>query len=257
MIFTSIVRVPFNGQVIEAQKDSGTISVALKPLCENLGIEYTSQYRRLQRQPWAVVAITATTGADGKIYDMAMIDRRTFTMWLATIDTSRLRKQTAKDMVVAYQREAADALDRYFNTGVAVNEHLLKAQHLQRLENMELIKAAEGIVHKEFLEAKARIVIGRELGEVPELDPSTRPLYVSDYLKEKNIPVRQRPRISPNFGKQLKKLYVSKHGQDPARADTVTSYGQIRKVYAYTEADRPLFDQTWVTQFAPQQQLTA
>lgn len=27
-----------------------------------------------------------STGADGKSYEMTFIDRRTFTMWLATID---------------------------------------------------------------------------------------------------------------------------------------------------------------------------
>lgn len=247
MTSNSIVQVPFNGQTIEAQKDGDTVLVALKPLCENIGVDFLGQSQRLSRQPWATMCVIHAVAADGKQREMTAIDRRTFTMWLATIDTNRLKSEKAKDVVVTYQREAAEVLDRYFNTGIAVNEHLLKAQHLQRLQNMELFKAAEGLVHKDFLEAKARIVIGRELGELPELDPATRPLYVSDYLQEKHIAVKQRPRISPIFGKNLKKLYVATYGRDPQRADTVTSFGQIRKVYAYTEADRALFDQIWST----------
>lgn len=176
---------------------------------------------------------------------MFMIDRRTFTMWLATIDTNRLKSEKAKDVVVSYQREAADALDRYFNTGVALNEHLLNAEHLRRMQNMELLKAAEGLIHHDFLEAKARIVLARETGEVPELDPSTRPLYVQDYLHERGVTGKALGRIAGTFGKTLKKLYVARRGNIPERADITTGSGQIRKVYAYTEFDRALFDQTW------------
>jgi hypothetical protein len=245
MTNNSIVQVPFNGQIIEAQKEGNTVLVALKPLCENIGVAFNGQFERLQRQPWATVRMTRTVGADGKQREMTMIDRRTFTMWLATIDTSRLKSEAAKDIVVAYQKEAADALDRYFNTGVAVNEHLLNAQHLRRMQNMELLKAAEGLIHPDFLEAKARIVLARETGEMPELDPQSRPLYVQDYLHDRGIRGRALGRIAVTFGKQLKRLYVARFGIIPDRADITTGSGQIRKVYAYTEANRPLFDQTW------------
>lgn len=147
-----------------------------------------------------------TTGSDGKTYEMVALDRRTFTMWLATIDTSRVKSQSARDLIVAYQQEAADALDVYFSTGVAVNEHLLKAQHLRRLEQVELLKAAEGLVHPDFLEAKTRIVIAREMGETPELDPKTRPLYVQDYLREKGLGRTGLKRHAGPFGKDLKRL---------------------------------------------------
>lgn len=245
MTSNSIQQIPFNGQVIEAQKQGDTVLVALKPLCENLGIGYESQYNRLQRTPWATISMMNIVAADGKQRDMTMIDRRTFAMWLATIDTNRLKSEKAKDVVVSYQREAADALDRYFNTGVALNEHLLNAEHLRRMQNMELLKAAEGLIHPDFLEAKARIVLARETGEIPELDPTTRPLYVQDYLGGLGIHGKALGRMAGVFGKTLKRLYVARHGMAPDRADITTGSGQIRKVYAYTEASRDLFDQTW------------
>ena len=245
MTVSSIVSVPFRGQVIEAQKDGETVKVALKPICENLGIGYESQYNRLLRQPWATISMMNMVAADGRQRDMVAVDRRTFTMWLATIDTRRVRSQAARDLIIAYQQEAADALDRYFNTGVAVNEHLLKAQHLRRMEQVELLQAAEGLVHPDFLEAKTRIVLAREMGETPELDPASRPLYVQDYLKEKQLGSRELQRRGGTFGKQLKQAYIATHGCEPKRADITTGSGQIRKVFAYTEADRPLFDQVW------------
>lgn len=245
MTSNSISQVPFNGQIIEAQKQGDSVFVALTPICNNLGLDAKSQRNRIDRQPWATGVMMTSVGADGKQHEMFMIDRRTFTMWLATIDTSRLKSEAAKDVVVAYQKEAADALDRYFNIGVAVNEHLLNAQHLRRMQNMELLKAAEGLIHPDFLEAKARIVLARETGEIPELDPSTRPLYVQDYLGGLGIHGKALGRMAGVFGKTLKRLYVARHGMAPDRADITTGSGQIRKVYAYTEASRDLFDQTW------------
>lgn len=112
--------VPFRAQTIEAFGDgSGGYLVALKPLCENLGIAYSNQLRRLKEQPWAVVSVTDTTGSDGKTYQMAAIDRQTLVMWLATIETSRLKSDEARETVVAYQRECAHVLDSYFSKGIA------------------------------------------------------------------------------------------------------------------------------------------
>lgn len=245
MTISSIVSVPFRGQVIEAQKNGETVKVALKPVCENLGLNANGQIQRLKRHPWATTCVIHAVAGDGRQRELVAVDRRTFTMWLATIDTRRVRSQAARDLIIAYQQEAADALDRYFNTGVAVNEHLLKAQHLRRMEQVELLQAAEGLVHPDFLEAKTRIVLAREMGETPELDPASRPLYVQDYLKEKQLGSRELQRRGGTFGKQLKQAYIAAHGCEPKRADITTGSGQIRKVYAYTEADRPLFDQVW------------
>ena len=133
MTVSTVASVPFRGQVIEAQKDRETVKVALKPVCENLGLNANGQIQRLKRQPWATTCVIHAVAGDGRQRELVAVDRRAFTMWLATIDTRRVRSQAARDLIIAYQQEAADALDRYFNTGVAVNEHLLKAQHLRRV----------------------------------------------------------------------------------------------------------------------------
>lgn len=86
------------------------------------------QRRRLGRQPWATVVMTTTVGADGKAREMLTVDRRTFTMWLATIDTGRVKSEKSRGLIAAYQREAADALDRYFHEGAAINAHATEHQ---------------------------------------------------------------------------------------------------------------------------------
>lgn len=119
-----IVKVSFNGSVMIAQKsDDGEVCVALKPICENIGIAFNGQWERLNRTPWATVRMIRTVGADGKQRGMMAVSRKTLTMWLATIDTSRLKDERARRNVIVYQQEAAEALDRYFNEGGAIRTY--------------------------------------------------------------------------------------------------------------------------------------
>lgn len=110
-----LTQIPFHDTTIYTTADGAY--VALRPVCDSLGLDFSGQLQRLQRQSWAVVGMTPTTGSDGKVYDMTTVDRRTFTMWLATIDTGRVKNEHTRELVRTYQCEAADALDKYFNEG--------------------------------------------------------------------------------------------------------------------------------------------
>lgn len=115
------VEVPFNGSMMIAQRfDDGEIYTALKPICENIGIDFNGQKQRLERTPWATMCVMHTVAADGKNRDMTAISRKTLIMWLATIDTNRLSDEQARKNVTVYQQEAAEALDKYFTEGGAI-----------------------------------------------------------------------------------------------------------------------------------------
>lgn len=247
--------IPFHDTEIIAQQIDGIPYVALKPVCESLGIDADSQAKRLKRQPWAVTVITTATGADGKHYDMTMIDRRTFTMWLATIQTSRIKDNSTRDLLTAYQCEAADVLDQYFNEGAAINpnaeEHKLMATIHHCQAQMELAQASKGLIHPDHLEAKARIILAVGMGERPEIDAAHRPLYTQDYLRSKNLSAKRMKSVAGTFGKRTKKAYIQKFGREPMKYDLNLPNGQIRQVCAYIEADRWLLDEVWNTYYAP------
>ncbi|MBM4683798.1 hypothetical protein GS532_07645 [Rhodococcus hoagii] len=115
---------------------------------------------------------------------------------------------------------------------------------------MELLGLAKGLIDDRHLEAKARLVLARGLGEAPELDPSTTPLYAQTYLEQKGVAKDEIKSISPTFGKRIKAAFVLKHGCDPKQYPLETKSGQIRPVNAYTEADRPLFEDVWNRYYA-------
>lgn len=250
-----LVTIPIPGASapIMAVEQDGTQWAAVRPICDVLGIDSKSQRAKLHGKSWATGVIITSVGADGKSRDMFMVDRRTLTMWLATIDTNRVSEE-ARPTLEAYQLEAANALDNYFHKGGAINprasEHQVNALIFQARSQMELCQAAKGLIRDEHLEAKARVILARGLGEAPEIDPATRPLYAADFLKEKNLSSKKLKSVSPMFGKRMKAAYTLEHGREPEKYDYTLSNGQIRQVNAYTEADRGLMQQVWDTYYA-------
>ncbi|WP_158588340.1 phage antirepressor N-terminal domain-containing protein [Galactobacter valiniphilus] len=118
---TSLVQIPFHNTSLSALSEDGKPLVSLRHMCESIGIDYPSQLKRVKRSHWATVVMMTTVADDGKDREMAMVNRRTMTMWLATIDPARLKNEDAKAYLALFQNEAADALDAYFHEGAALN----------------------------------------------------------------------------------------------------------------------------------------
>ena len=245
------VPVPGTDRPIMAVQHDGKPVVSLRHACEAIGIDHSPQARKLKNKSWASVVMMTTHDSTGREQQMAMIDRRTFTMWLATIDTNRVNED-ARPVLEAFQAEAADALDSYFNEGGAINPSAtteqLDALVSKATGQMQLLRAAEGIVDARFLEAKARIVIARGLGEAPEIDQQDRPLYVQDYLRSKGLGPDMVRAKSSGFGKRVKGRFMEVHGDVPEKHFQEVD-GRPREINAYTEADRPIFDHVWVTYY--------
>lgn len=198
--------------------------------------------------------------ADNKMHEMTFIDRRTFTMWLAAIDTGRLKNEHTRELVRTYQCEAADALDKYFNEGTAINPRAVEAfapstedKAMNRAAGLaDLIGKFRGIIADDYLDAKARIVLARAMGDTPEIEAKARPLYIQDYLREKGATKDEVRRCSSSssFGRYVRTAYVAERGVEPGKRLDETPSGQVRETYAYTEADRPIFDRAWGKSYA-------
>ena len=117
-VSVALVAVPGADDLMAAQFD-GAGWASLRHMCDSLGVSYPAQLRKLQGRSWATVALKAMVAADGKPRDMVMVDSKTIPMWLATIDENRV-SEDARPKLIAYQREAAAALDAYFNQRAVV-----------------------------------------------------------------------------------------------------------------------------------------
>jgi cob(I)alamin adenosyltransferase len=111
----SIISVQFNNQSLLATMVNDVPHVALKPICENLGIDWDSQRKRIERHPVlnsTTVMITAVA-QDGKLREMLMMPIKFLNGWLFGIDASRVKAE-AKEAVIKYQRECFEVLANHF-----------------------------------------------------------------------------------------------------------------------------------------------
>lgn len=108
-----------------------------------------------------------------------------------------------------------------------------------------VLDTLKNVIARDYLEAKAKIVLARTMGDTPEIEAGARPLYIQDYLREKGATRDEVKRCSSSFGRYVREDYVAERGVEPGKRFDETSSGQVREVYAYTEADRPIFDRAW------------
>lgn len=244
---TDVVRVPFHGDDILCIDEDGQPALILKSALETIGVDYWTQVEKLRGRSWARTGQRLVRQSDGRAREVITCDVRTFLMLLATIDERRVGKDV-KPKLIAYQAEVADAIEAYWTQGGAINPRATReqldaiAETAQR--QMGVLRLMDGIVDARWLEAKAREVAARALGEAPEQDPNTRFLTVSDYLEEQDVADAAVRKLRGNFGKRLKAAFIRRHGETPGTAPRIVD-GATRDVAVYTEADRDLFEQVW------------
>lgn len=112
-------------------------------------------------------------------------------------------------------------------------------------QQMQVLRLADGLVDRAWLEAKARHVTARALGEEPEVPTEGQPLDVGTYLQEQGLTDAQQRRVRGNFGKALAAAYRKVYGREPEKVPRFVD-GALRKVSGYTERDRPMFDEVWL-----------
>lgn len=174
---------------------------------------------------------TVTTVNESGMYDVVLRsekpEARPFRRWVTSEVLPTIRKTGS------------------YGKTLELEEHKTKARIFESRAQMELCQAAKGLISADHLEAKARIILARGMGEAPELDPVRRPLYTQDYLRERGLSGRALKSAAPTFGKRVKAAYKALRGQDPEKYPLTLSNGRITQVNAYTEADRGLLDEIW------------
>ena len=94
-----------------------TKRVAVRTICQALGIDEWAQIQKLNRDPilGSVACMAQATGADGKHYEMVTIPFKYVFGWLFRID-SRSINEEARDAVLKYQMECYEVLYRHFTS---------------------------------------------------------------------------------------------------------------------------------------------
>ena len=116
----SLVTFEQNGTHYTAMKPNGNHYVAMKPICENIGIQWESQYNRIRRDDVlnSVIFIMNMTGSDRKNYQMICLPIEYLNGWLFGIDINRCKPEI-RNTLIKYKKECYQALHDYWFNGKA------------------------------------------------------------------------------------------------------------------------------------------
>lgn len=160
-----------NNQQIVIVSENGEDFVPIRPICDALGIEFSSQLKRLKRDEIlnSTVVTVTTVGADEKQREMVAIPYRYVFGWLFTIEASQVRHEV-RPAVLAYQKQCYDALYDHFK---------LYADYVTyRSEKIEEAVNYTAAVRIDFNQAKDR------LNDAREMQRRALAITFDDYLNE-------------------------------------------------------------------------
>lgn len=150
----------FNGKAIYFLAADGQYWVALKPICEALGVNYDRQYKNLKESPLLgqLYAKQHMVGADNRLRKMVSLPERYIYGWLFQI-------RSESPELIAYQKDCCDLLYNHFHGAIAGRKDLMakKVQiSLQRQELIDKLTQSEDYLLAQKLEAKEK-QINKEL----------------------------------------------------------------------------------------------
>ena len=200
----TLVTVDFHGQSLVAVLIDGQPYVAMKPICENIGLQWEAQQKRIQRNPVLArtMSMTDMVAEDGKRREMVCLPLSKLNGWLFGVDVNRVREEI-KPRLIQYQEECSDVLFRHFMPAPAEQRPHNPAIDYDRIspaqaqELKELVQAVVDTGKQTHAETWARLHRKFKVNSYLEL-PAAKFSEARDYLLGK-LP---EPQPIPRFDTQ-------------------------------------------------------
>ena len=149
--------VKVNGITIECPIEEGQNYVAVKPICEALGIDHSAQIRDLKEDVilGSTVVVMTTVAGDGKQREMVCIPLKFVFGWLFSINENKVKPE-AKEHVLKYKLECYTVLFNHFFGNV---KRQLEANEIEikLLEEINELNEVKNRASSELREKKAKL----------------------------------------------------------------------------------------------------
>jgi len=110
-----IVTVKFRQDTLFAVETDEEVYVAIKPICDALGLNWSSQHDHLHRDSVLSEGIRVIrTPCPGGSQETVCLRLQLVNGWLLTIDDARVKSVKVREKVLAYKRECYDVLFQHF-----------------------------------------------------------------------------------------------------------------------------------------------
>lgn len=123
----------FNGKKLTLVNQDGKFYIALKPICEVLEIDWSTEKKRLENHFWmasTMVNIT-TVAADKKQRKMVCIPEKFVYGWLCSLNPRN-------EKLAEYQKECYDVLYNHFHNIISNRANELQQRNNLKLEHSKL-----------------------------------------------------------------------------------------------------------------------
>lgn len=119
----------FNGKAVYFLSAKGVWWIAIKPICEALGVNYNRQFQNLKSNKTLgqLFAIQQIVAADGRLREMVCLPEFYVYGWIFKI-------QSESKELEAYQWKCYELLYNYFHGAVSDRYQILKAKTLEEIE---------------------------------------------------------------------------------------------------------------------------
>lgn len=194
--------IPFHGVELRCVRDGQTTRVALRPICEALGLNWAAQQQKLVQDERFNYMVIHMVAPDGKTRDTATLPADEISAWLFGVSVNRVAP-SARPLLLAFQRETVTAIHDYWSgqqtaprntspapsvttvmrgildeidslheTVQAMNGHLGQVMHTQNellQDYMSLQEENEALREKLEHHLATRPINGSEVGEIHRL----------------------------------------------------------------------------------------
>lgn len=110
-----VQNISFHGQTVAVFSQNNQHYVAMKPICENIGLQWEAQLKRIQRNAILNTAMSMMdTPSNGGKQKTACLPLDYLNGWLFGVDAKRVKPEI-RERLLTYQRECFRVLNNHFN----------------------------------------------------------------------------------------------------------------------------------------------
>ncbi|WP_252109047.1 MULTISPECIES: phage antirepressor N-terminal domain-containing protein [unclassified Halomonas] len=212
----SPVSIDFHGIRIPTFNVSGIIRVAMKPICDGIGLEWHGQRQRIKRN--AVLskgAVIITAPSKGGLQKVLTLPLTKLNGWLFGVDAARVKPEV-RDRLIEYQEECFEVLNDYWQHGGAENPRFttiddrkplnravrtlanLRSAQGESADYAGMWKLVNGYLGLAHIEDATPAQVDRAMVFVQEsIERETQKIIEGDYLARQSLPVEPPPPAQP------------------------------------------------------------
>ena len=163
------MKADFHGAELYGSRVGKVVYIALKPIVEAMGLEWSAQYRRVRRDPHLKEAIAVMAiPSGGGIQETVGLDLEKIPGWLFRLSSLRIKNEIIRSRIEIFQRECYEVLAKRFLRKGLENDRFT---HRLEMRSIHMVNAAIKIGGPR---AGLQVWRVRGLPDVPAMDDLSR-----------------------------------------------------------------------------------